>query len=296
MEATSAERNVTKYVVYREVLLHRRQPLPPQVPVPNTPAIPLKHDHSSALDYNVVYDNRQEQGKLRYFLLQKNIFWIVPTGCCRFGVWASCSWGSSDCSWRREGSHARQEASVHGDSDGPATDRGDINCCQGRQHFHGRNPIFCSRIVNIFLLLLTFISWGWPLVRPKVRNAKNNYRLHKYGKIFRKIWIRSVCDIFLSLLTLVPPSSPSSCKYYNIVNIWILSITDCWINYVSIFYKHTFFVTKGGPNCPSWSSLRKWSFFVTNTHFLPLTGVPTVLHEAAWESDHFSLQTHIFRH
>ena len=62
-EATSAERNVTKNVVYREVLLHRRQPPPPQVPVPNTPAVPLESDHSSALDYNGVYDNRQKQAQ-----------------------------------------------------------------------------------------------------------------------------------------------------------------------------------------------------------------------------------------
>ena len=60
MAATSAEKNVTKNVVYREVLLHRRQPPPPQVPVPNTPAIPLESDLSSALDHLSVYDNRQE--------------------------------------------------------------------------------------------------------------------------------------------------------------------------------------------------------------------------------------------
>ena len=61
MDATSAEKNVTKNVVYREVLLHRRQPPPPQVPVPTTPAIPLEHGHSSDLDYNGVYDNREKQ-------------------------------------------------------------------------------------------------------------------------------------------------------------------------------------------------------------------------------------------
>ena len=60
MAATSAEKNVTKNVVYREVLLHKRQPPPPQVPVPNTPAIPLESDLSSALDHLSVYDNRQE--------------------------------------------------------------------------------------------------------------------------------------------------------------------------------------------------------------------------------------------
>ena len=38
----------------------RRQPPPPQVPVPNTPAIPLESDLSSALDHLSVYDNRQE--------------------------------------------------------------------------------------------------------------------------------------------------------------------------------------------------------------------------------------------
>ena len=60
MAATSAEKNITKNVVYREVLLHKRQPPPPQVPVPNTPAIPLESDLSSALDHLSVYDNRQE--------------------------------------------------------------------------------------------------------------------------------------------------------------------------------------------------------------------------------------------
>ena len=71
---------------------------------------------------------------------------------------------------------------------------------------------FFSHPVNTSLkkfLLLTFINWGWQLVRPYVRNANNNYRLRKYGKISRKMWIRSVCGIFLSLLTLAPPSSPS---------------------------------------------------------------------------------------
>ena len=73
MEATSAGRNVTKNVVYREVPLHRRQPPPPQVPVPNTPAIPLDHDHSSALDYTGVYDNRQEQAQSISATLPSNI-------------------------------------------------------------------------------------------------------------------------------------------------------------------------------------------------------------------------------
>ena len=72
-EATSAERNVTKNVVYREVLLHRRQPPPPQVPVPNTPAVPLESDHSSALDYNGVYDNRQEQAQRVSATLPSNV-------------------------------------------------------------------------------------------------------------------------------------------------------------------------------------------------------------------------------
>ena len=73
MEATSAERNVTKNVVYREVLLHRRRPPPPQVPVPNTPAIPLEHDHSSDLDYNAVYDNREEQAQSVSASLPSNV-------------------------------------------------------------------------------------------------------------------------------------------------------------------------------------------------------------------------------
>ena len=71
---------------------------------------------------------------------------------------------------------------------------------------------FFRHLVNTSLKkfpLLTFINWGWQLVRPYVRNANNNYRLRKYGKISRKMWIRSVCRIFLSLLTLAPPSSPS---------------------------------------------------------------------------------------
>jgi len=72
-EATSAERNVTKNVVHREVLLHRRQPPPPQVPVPNTPAVPLESDHSSALDYNGVYDNRQEQAQRVSATLPSNV-------------------------------------------------------------------------------------------------------------------------------------------------------------------------------------------------------------------------------
>ena len=59
-------------------------------------------------------------------------------------------------------------------------------------------------------LLLTFIKRGWQLVRPNVINAINNYRLDKYGKISRNMWIRSMCGIFLSLLTLALPSSPSS--------------------------------------------------------------------------------------
>ena len=73
MEATSAERNVTKNVVYREVLLHRRQPPPPQVPVPTTPAIPLEHGHSSDLDYNGVYDNREEQAQSVSASLPSNV-------------------------------------------------------------------------------------------------------------------------------------------------------------------------------------------------------------------------------
>ena len=106
MEATSAERSVTKNVVYREVLLHRRQPPPPQVPVPTTPAIPLEHGHSSDLDYNGVYDNREEQAQsvsaslpsnvtlaplptareAEVFSIAENSFCIVPTGRCRYGV------------------------------------------------------------------------------------------------------------------------------------------------------------------------------------------------------------------
>ena len=73
MDATSAEKNVTKNVVFREVLLHRRQPPPPQVHVPNTPAIPLEHDHSSTLDYTGVYDNRQEQAQSISATLPSNI-------------------------------------------------------------------------------------------------------------------------------------------------------------------------------------------------------------------------------
>ena len=73
MEATSAERNVTKNVVYREVLLHRRQPPPPQVPVPTKPAIPLEHGHSSDLDYNGVYDNREEQAQSVSASLPSNV-------------------------------------------------------------------------------------------------------------------------------------------------------------------------------------------------------------------------------
>ena len=73
MAATSAEKNVTKNVVYREVLLHKRQPPPPQVPVPNTPAIPLEHDHSSDLDYNGVYDNREEQAQSVSASLPSNV-------------------------------------------------------------------------------------------------------------------------------------------------------------------------------------------------------------------------------
>ena len=111
MEATSAEKNVTKNVVYREVLLHRRQPPPPQVPVPTTPAIPLEHGHSSDLDYNGVYDNREEQAQsvsaslpsnvtlaplptareAEVFSIAENSFCIVPAGRCRYGVCGSCS-------------------------------------------------------------------------------------------------------------------------------------------------------------------------------------------------------------
>ena len=63
MDAISAERFVTKNVVYREVLLHRRQPPPPQIPVPNTPVIQLERDHSSALDHLSIYDKRQEDAQ-----------------------------------------------------------------------------------------------------------------------------------------------------------------------------------------------------------------------------------------
>ena len=73
MDATSAEKNVTKNVVFREVLLHRRQPPPPQVPVPTTPAIPLEHGHSSDLDYNGVYDNREEQAQSVSASLPSNV-------------------------------------------------------------------------------------------------------------------------------------------------------------------------------------------------------------------------------
>ena len=57
MEATSAERFVTKNVVYREVLLHRRHHLPlPQVePAPNPILLPT--DQSADFDYNGIYDN-----------------------------------------------------------------------------------------------------------------------------------------------------------------------------------------------------------------------------------------------
>merc|ERR1712004_315353 len=68
MDATSAEKNVTKNVVFREVLLHRRQPPPPQVPVPTTPAIPLEHGHSSDLDYN-----REEQAQSVSASLPSNV-------------------------------------------------------------------------------------------------------------------------------------------------------------------------------------------------------------------------------
>ena len=73
MDATSPERNITKNVVFREVLLHRRQPPPPQVPVPTTPAIPLEHGHSSDLDYNGVYDNREEQAQSVSASLPSNV-------------------------------------------------------------------------------------------------------------------------------------------------------------------------------------------------------------------------------
>ena len=45
---------------------------------------------------------------------------------------------------RGQGSHARQEASLHGDSDVPATDRRDSICCQGRQYLYWLSPFFCS--------------------------------------------------------------------------------------------------------------------------------------------------------
>ena len=53
---TSAERFLTKNVVYREVLLHRRRPPPPQVDS-NPATITLEADHSSVLDFDSIYDN-----------------------------------------------------------------------------------------------------------------------------------------------------------------------------------------------------------------------------------------------
>ena len=37
------------------------------------PAIPLEHDHSSDLDYNAVYDNRQEQAQSVSASLPSNV-------------------------------------------------------------------------------------------------------------------------------------------------------------------------------------------------------------------------------
>ena len=54
--ATSAEKFLTKNVVYREVLLHRRRPPPPQVDS-NPATITLEADHSAVLDIDSIYDN-----------------------------------------------------------------------------------------------------------------------------------------------------------------------------------------------------------------------------------------------
>ena len=59
-ETTSSEKFVTKNVVFREVLLHRRRPPPPQVES-NPATIPLETDHSSALDYDSIYDDVDEK-------------------------------------------------------------------------------------------------------------------------------------------------------------------------------------------------------------------------------------------
>ena len=66
---------------------------------------------------------------------------LTTTGlCCSRGLGGlpdSSSWGSNDTWWSREVSHAGKEASVHGNSYGPASGRRDFSCCQGRWHLHG---------------------------------------------------------------------------------------------------------------------------------------------------------------
>jgi hypothetical protein len=66
MEATSAERFVTKNVVYREVLLHRRHHLPPPLqvepaPKPPTAAVVVLADQPDDLDYTGIYDGIGEE-------------------------------------------------------------------------------------------------------------------------------------------------------------------------------------------------------------------------------------------
>ena len=62
LEATSPERFLAKNVVYREVLLHRRCPPPPQVePATNPATIPLPSDQSAEFDYTGIYDDIGEE-------------------------------------------------------------------------------------------------------------------------------------------------------------------------------------------------------------------------------------------
>ena len=62
LEATSPERFLAKNVVYREVLLHRRCPPPPQVePATNPATIPLPSDQSADFDYTGIYDDIGEE-------------------------------------------------------------------------------------------------------------------------------------------------------------------------------------------------------------------------------------------
>ena len=65
---------------------------------------------------------------------------------------------------------------------------------------------------------------------------------------------------------------------------------------VLIFRPKHFSSLRVVPDWPSGNSLRKCSFFVPNIQFPSLMGVPTGLQDTAWESAHFSSQTHIFRH